>query len=131
MRCEERTSISIRRALSSSEPSFRISGCSSRSNKRLAFLLHSAPIEPLKAKSIYDVPGSNQPTTPRQYERTNPPKKFAGSSLIFPNGPEADDPQRRTVTTLLETVSIPSTTISLRFRKRLSEAIVQEKGRSE
>jgi hypothetical protein len=80
--------MSIHRVLSGSEPLFRISRCSSRSNKRLTFPLHSAPIEPLKAKSIYVVPGSN------------------------PQWPKADPQQRPITTLLLASASIPSMTIS-------------------
>ena len=59
-------SILIRRVLSSNESSFRISGCSSKLNKKLTFHLRT----PLKAKPIYVVPGSNQPTRLHTYERT-------------------------------------------------------------
>ena len=82
--------------------------CLWRQNKRLTVHLLSAPIEPLKVKSIYVVPGSTQPTRPHKYEHT----PSTQSAFSPSQRPQADPQQRSATTLLLASVSIPSMTIS-------------------
>ena len=74
-------SILIRRVLSSNESLFRISGCSSTSNKRVTFHI-SAPIEPLKANPYMSHQGQTF-NLRHNYERTPNTVRF----LTFPKTP--------------------------------------------